>query len=100
MNGRFHQRQCNRARAVVENDFKNGFAAAAKTPETQRDNRAARRGRFVLRQFGDFAEMPAVFVTPRPVQQQILDGVDVEARQLRRAFRTNTPKRSDGPSQR
>ena len=95
----FHERQVPPAamqprRAVVENDFKNGFAAAAKTFEAERDDRAARRGRFVLRQFGDFAEMPAVFVTPRPVQQQILDGENVQPRQLRRAFRADAPERT------
>ena len=46
---------------------------------------------FVAGQFGDGAEMAAVFVTPRPVQQQILDGVNVEPRQLRRAFRHRRP---------
>jgi len=57
-------------RAVVEDDFKNGFAAAAKTLEAGRDNRAAGRGGFVLRQFGDLAEMPAVLVTPRPCRSK------------------------------
>jgi hypothetical protein len=34
------------------------------------------------------------------VQQQILDGVDVEPRKLCRAFRANAPERSHGPLQR
>ena len=36
--------------------------------------------------------MTAIFITPRPVQQQILDGVNIEARKLRRAFRADAPK--------
>ena len=101
----FHERQVPPAamqpsRPIVEDDFKNGFAAAAKTPEAGRDDRAARRGGFVLRQFGNFMEVPAVFVTPGPVQQQILDGVNVEARELRRAFAANAPQRGHRSSQR
>ena len=87
-------------RAVIENEFKDGFAAAAKPLEAQRDNRAARRGGFVLGQFGNFAEVPAVFVTPWPVQQQILDGVNIEPRKLRRAFRADAPQRGHRSSQR
>jgi hypothetical protein len=82
-------------------NFKNGFVAAAKTLESLRHNGAARRER--LRpsgQFGDGAEMPAVFVTPRPVQQQILDRVNPEPRQLRRAFAADAPERSDGRGER
>ena len=93
----FHERQVPPAamqprRAVVEDEFKNGFAAAAKTFQSLRDNRAARRERFVLRQFGDFAEMPAVFVTARRVQEQIFNRENAEPGKLRRAFAANAPK--------
>ena len=81
-------------RAVVEDDFKNRFAAAAKPFEAQRDNCAAHRGGFLLCEFDNFAEMPAVLVTPRPVQEQILDGADIEPCKLRRAFAADAPQRN------
>ena len=82
-------------RAVVQNDFKNGFAAAAKTLEPERDDFSARRERFVFRKFGNFSEMPAVFVTLGPVQQQIFNRENFQPRELRRAFRADAPERGD-----
>src|SRR5208283_5724172 len=97
----FHERQVPPAamqprRAVVEDDFKDRFAAAAKPFEAGRNDRAACGGRFLHRQFGDGAEMAAVLVSPWPVQEQILDGVNAEPRELCRAFAADTPKRVDG----
>jgi hypothetical protein len=95
----FHERQVPPAamqsrRAVVQDDFKNGFIAAAKTLESERDDFSARRERFVLGEFGNFSEMPAVFVTLGPVQQQIFNRENFQPRELRRAFRADAPKRS------
>src|SRR6185295_12809357 len=38
--------------------------------------------------------MPAIFVTPRAMEQQILDGADAEPRELRYAFRADAPERT------
>ena len=86
-------------RAVVEDKFKNGLCPTAKTFESLGDNGAARGGRLVPGQFGNGAEMPAVLIPPRAVQQQILDRVNIEPRELRCALRADAPKRSDRPLQ-
>jgi len=87
-------------RAVVEDEFKNGFVAAAKAFQPLRDNRAARCERFVLRQFGDLAEVAAVFVTARCVQEQISTVRMPSRANCAARSPANAPKRSHGIFQR
>ena len=67
------------------------FVAAAKSFQPLRDNCAARREQFLLRQFGDFSEVPAS-ITARGMQEQILDGDDAEPGELRLARSPPTPQ--------
>ena len=100
MNGRFHQRQCNRAEPSSRMISKTDLLPPRKRlrPSATIFPRAVNG--FVLGEFGNFSEMPAVFVTPGPVQQQIFNRENSQPRQLRRAFRADAPKRSDGIFQR
>ena len=63
-------------RAVVEDEFEHRFAAAAPAFDAARDDFAARGGCLVQSQPGNGADMPAVFIAPRPVKQQIEDGIE------------------------
>src|SRR2546430_2366115 len=73
-------------RAVVENELEECFSATAPALYAERDNFAARGGRFVQLQVSDGTEAAAVFITSWTMQQQIADGVNSQPRQLRGAF--------------
>ena len=94
MNGRFHQRQCSRAVPSSRMNSKTDLL-----PPRKRFNPARQscRASWPARpcQFGDVAEMPAILVTPRRVQEQIFDRENAEPGQLRRAFSADAPKRGD-----
>ena len=82
-------------RAVVENEFEHRFAAAAPAFDAARDDFAARGGCLVQGQPGNGADMPAVFIAPRPVKQQIEDGMESEPGELRGALRADAAQRGE-----
>ena len=101
MNGRFHQRQCNRAVPSSNMISKTDFVPPRKrfSPSATIFPRAVEASPFTSSEI--FSEMPSVFVTARAVkEQQVFHCGDFQPGQLRRAFRANAPKRSNRQSQR
>ena len=81
------------ASAVFEDKLKNRFGALPVGLEALSDDASASRGRSPHFELADAQEMPAVFVAPRPMQQQLLDGEQSEPGQLRGSFRPDAGQR-------
>ena len=79
--------------AVVENQLKDGLGVLLEPLDAEGDDRAPRRRRLAELQFGNGPELAAVLVAPRPMQQQVFDGANLQPRQLRRAFRADAGQR-------
>ena len=86
------------AGAILQNNFKNRFGVLLEPFGPESHHGAMGAGRFMQLEFGDFEQMLAIFIAARPVQQQVLDGVQAQAAQERRALGTNARESRDGPS--
>ena len=75
--------------AVVEDQLEDGLGVLLEPLHAEGDDCAARRGRLAELQLGNGAELAAVLVAPRPVQQQVFDGADLQPGELRGAFRAD-----------
>ena len=76
-------------RAVIEDELEDGLGVLLVPLNAERDDRAPGGNRLLKRQVGDSPQLPAVLVTPWPMQEQVFDSADLQPSQLRRAFRAD-----------
>ena len=87
-------------RAVVEHELEHRTRAFAETLHAGRDDGAAHRGGLLEFQIADGEKFPAILVAARFVQQQVLDGKNLQPREQARTLLAHAPDRSHGRGER
>ena len=100
MNGRFHQRQCKRAGAVVQNELKNRAGAVAITVRPAAMIFPQVRAGCSSWSSAMALEMAAILVAPGRVEKQIAHAAQIQALQLGGAFRADAAQLAERRLQR
>jgi hypothetical protein len=71
---------------IVENYFEDGLCVLPEPLRAEGDNATVSYGRLAQRQVRNFDEIGPILIAPRPVQQEIANGLDLELAERGRAF--------------
>ena len=74
---------------VIENQLEDGLGVLLVPFDAEGDDGAPRGHGLAELQLGNRQQMAAVLVAPWPMQQQVLDGANLQPGQLRRPFRAD-----------